>query len=423
MSIAPNELDEVAARAKRRFPDHKVDIPFHVCLPVYELRLKATEITEDDLSTPARFILQLSNLNVTQPAEISRLLGLPPNYVASAAAELLGENLVAQSPLLSIGITDAGRKVLRDGGKTLRPRNTHFRIPYDPLTKRIFDIDVEELSDRDDVRKNGLFVLPTKPRRPHLNNIRIDEVKDYVLFYGRRRDKTEILEVSDIKEVRLKYRKDIILVKLDAANTNKPLFAAYRAQQYLEEESALMQRLADRGADLVPEELKAELGTLPIQSQSLSEEESTLIEEIDGLDRDVGEAERAVAEAKVAQGTTQSAQERAAFESRIETLESEKLQLESLLAERESTLTSVTEGQIRLIRTEEHHHLLLKAIGKATSQLTLVSAWIDPYAFDDEVCRMLAAAIGRGVEVRIAWGLAFANAGPKPPATERRVTP
>ena len=47
-----NELDEVAARAKRRFPDHKVDVPFRVCLPVYDLRLKVTEVAEDELSTP-----------------------------------------------------------------------------------------------------------------------------------------------------------------------------------------------------------------------------------------------------------------------------------------------------------------------------------------------------------------------------------
>ena len=103
MMIARNELDDVAARAKRRFPDHKVDIPFRVCLPVYELRLKVTEVAEDELSTPARFVLQLSSLKVTQPADIGRMLGMSQNYVASAAAELLAENLVTQSPDLSIG--------------------------------------------------------------------------------------------------------------------------------------------------------------------------------------------------------------------------------------------------------------------------------------------------------------------------------
>lgn len=413
MKTTQNELDDVAARAKRRFPDHKVDIPFRVCLPVYELRLKVTEIAEDELSTAARFMLQLSDLKVTQPIEIGRMMGMSQNYVASAAAELLGENLVAQSPGLNIGITDLGRQVLRDRGRTRRPRNKHIRIPYDPLTRRIIDTNVEQLLDRDEVRKNGFFIPPINPRRPRLSNIRIDEVRDYERFYGRQRDRVEILEVSDIKDVRLKYRNDLILVKLDAMNTEKSVFAAFQAQQYLEEESASIQRLADRGADLVPDELKAEQFTDWIQPQAFSHEESSLLKEIDDLDQEVTESERAVAEAIVTQGTTQDDQERSGLEARIKALESDNLELEQMLEDKESRLVSITEGQIRLIKTEEHRHLLLTAIGKASSELTLVSAWIDPYAFDDEVCRMLAAAIGKGAHVRIAWGLGVRKRGPE----------
>ena len=411
MSTTHDELIDVAARAKRRFPDHRVDVPFRVCLPVYELRLKVTEIAEDELSTPARFVLQLSNLKVTQPEEIARMLGMSQNYVASAAAELLGENLVTQSPGAGIGITDPGRQVLRDRGRTRRPRNKHIRVPYDPLARRIIDTDVQQLLDRDEVRKDGLFIPSTKPRKPRLGNVRIDQVRDYERFYGRQRDRVEILEISDIKDVRLKYRSDVILVKLDAANSDKSLFAAFQAQQYLEEESAYLQRLADSGVDLVPDDLKADQFTNWIRPQAFSQEESTLLQEIDDLDQEVTDAERAVAEARATQGTTQDEKERFDLEARIKTLESEKLQLEQLLDERESKLTSITEGQIRLIKTEEHRQLLLTAIGNASAELTLVSAWIDPYAFDDEVCRLLAVAIGRGVHVRIAWGLGVRKRG------------
>ena len=82
-----------------------------------------------------------------------------------------------------------------------------------------------------------------------------------------------------------------------------------------------------------------------------------------------------------------------------------------MVDEREVKLASVTEGQLRLVKTEDHRQLLLTAIRNGLVEVTLVSAWIDPYAFDDEVCRELAAAIGRGVHVRIAWGLGVGKRG------------
>ena len=399
------ELVDVTARARRRFPDHRVDgDAFYVCLPIYELRIKVTEVGEGDLSTPARFVLQLANLNVTGTAEIGRLLGLSDTYVAGAAAELLKGNLVVQWPDRRIGITEQGRQVLGAGGKTRRPRNRHFKVPYDPLTKRIIDVDIGQLRDRDFVRKNGLFVAPTGPRKPRLTGLRLDEVREYDRSYGAHHDKTQILEIADIKDIKLRYRDDIILIRLDAQNANAPTFAAYRAQQYLEEESVSIQRLSDRGADLVPVESKTESAPR-LNSMAVSVEESTLFEDIEDLDHGVGETQRAIAEARVNQGTTQDARERAELSAHIEKLDAEKLDLESKLTERESQLGILTQGQTRLIITEEHRPLLKRAIAEASSELTLVSAWIDPFAFDDELCRMLAVAIGKGTKVRIAWGL------------------
>ena len=68
-------------------------------------------------------------------------------------------------------------------------------------------------------------------------------------------------------------------------------------------------------------------------------------------------------------------------------------------------LAEQTGGTTRLIKTEEHRPLLLAAIDQAQSELTLVSAWIGPDAFDRELCHKLRQAMARGVQVRIAWGL------------------
>lgn len=406
MTSSDLDYTTVVARARRRFPDHRVDVAFQACLPVYEVRLRVVEMAEHELSTPARFILQLSNLGVARAEELGELLGLTDRFVAQAAAELLNDGLVAQRPDLGVDITERGREALRSGGRSLRPRNRHPRVPYDYLTKRIVDVDTNRLLDGNVARKEGLFVVPAKPRRPRLSNLRIEEVREYDRVNLRGSEPTEILEVADIKDMWLKYRDDIVLVKLDEPGSGKPTFAAYRAHQYLQEESSAIQRLADSGIDLVPDEFKStDAASRRAASVSATREETTLISDIEEIHGEVVGKNLEVAEARAEQQTTQDAQERSELAKRIAELEAEKLSLEARLAEREGDLNAMTGGETRLIRTEEHRPVLLEAIDKASSELTLVSAWIDPYAFDKEVCRRLAAAIARGVTVRIAWGL------------------
>ena len=244
MKNSRNDLAAVTSRAKRRFPDNTLDNAYPVCVPIYELRLWVTTLADDNLSTSARFILRLLNAGVTQPDEIGRILGLPVNYVSGAAAEILAKELVVQGIDNGLRMTDAGRQCLNDGGSTLRPRNLSLRVAYDPLTKRVLDIDIETLLDRDVVHKNGLFVIPANPRPPRLNSIRVEEVRDSVRGDPRFQGSREILEVSEIKDHKLRYFSDVIMVKMDARHQQTSTFAMYRSLQYLEEESIEVQRLA-----------------------------------------------------------------------------------------------------------------------------------------------------------------------------------
>ena len=306
MNVSRNELAAVTARAKRRFPDHTLDNVYPICVPIYELRLLVTSLAEDTLSTSARFILRLVNVGVAQPIDIGRILGLSASYVAGAASELLGKELVVQALDGSLRITDAGKKCLQDGGSTLRPRNLSLRVPYDPLTKRVLDIDPETLLDREVVRKNGMFVIPVDPRPPRLNSIRVEEVRESVRGDPRFQGSREILQVSDIKNHKLRYLSDVVMVKMDTRQAQSSTFAVYRALQYLEEESAEVQRLADLGRDLVPEEAKKATSHPWASSLTISDEERVLLFNIDELDVAVEEKNWKTEEAREAHGTTQN---------------------------------------------------------------------------------------------------------------------
>ena len=214
----------IVARVKREFPDHRIDTAFPICLPVYQLRLRVTVLVEHKLSTAARFVLQLVDLDVSTPSDICSHLGLSETQVLNVAAELIGSGLVVQRTDLGIKTTEKGRQVLNQNGLSMRPQNRHPRVPYDPLTRRIVDIEIDSLIDKTTVRKYGLYVTPTRPRRPTLNQVEIERVRRYCGAYSQRKDDSEILDISAIKDVKLRYRQDILLFRLLRTGSVKPTF-------------------------------------------------------------------------------------------------------------------------------------------------------------------------------------------------------
>ena len=173
------------------------------------------------------------------------------------------------------------------------------------------------------------------------------------------------------------------------------------------------------GFGLVPEEFASSAQEPWIDSRSASLVEESLLVAIKDNGRSVVEIEQAIVEAQTSLLDTQRTQEQDDASARLAQLEAEKAQMAEELAKREQQLLEQSGGAIRLIKTEEHRPLLIEAIDRASSELTLVSAWIRPDAFDDELRRKLAQAINRGVTVRIAWGFGT-NWNRSSPATNAR---
>ena len=396
--------DITAGRAQRRFRDYQLDAIYPICWPVYRVRLTVTVLKQGRLSTTANYILRLIDNGVSEPRELERLLCLPEEYIVSAAAELLRSGLVGQSQDLRLGITDEGQNVLGKNGEIVRPQTEQMDIPFDPLTQKVPDIRVETLLNQNKVESGDLFVVQYTGPKPGPKDLRLEAIK---LYKNRDASKgytgDDIIGISDVKSrnARLQYRRDIVIVKLSRPDAGDVIFLAYRHHQYLEDETDSLQRLTERGVNLVPGEF--EHGNLTGSSASpVSSEEDDLLKEIEELDLKTDKARQRDAEAETDKPAQESLQH---GEPAPNTTSLERRQLDEQLAKRKAKLNKLTGGAIRLIRTEEHHDLLLTAIDQATEELMLVSAWVDPRAFDDEVRKMIAAAVERGVTVRVAWGL------------------
>ena len=405
MTKPRDEVASAMARAKRRFPGYEVDACYPVCWPVYAVRLTLTVLAEHEISTVARYILRLVNSEPRQPAELGRLLGLPQRFVAGAAAELLGGELAAQRPDLHLEITGKGREVLANGGRSWSPQREYMQVPFDPLTRQLLDIDAKRLMYSDNIQKDGRFALPAGDK-PRLSEFHIEAIRHYARAEEGIKPE-EITEVAEFhsRDARLRYREDVTAIRLVASGSDQPTFAAFRGREFLEEESIALQRLADSGATVVPEEYWESSEESWLLSRSVTSHEGSVLSAIRDSGLAVRAADHVIAETRASQHETDEAQEQGQLAYSLAQAQANKAGLERLLAEKEQQLKELTGGALRLIKTEEHRPLLLEAVDSAQSELTLVSAWIGRDAFDAELQRKLVLAMQRGVQVRIAWGL------------------
>ena len=405
MTKSRNEIVTAMARAERQFPGYEVDACYPVCWPVYAARLTLTVLAEHEVSTVARYILRLVGSEPRQPAELGRLLGLPEKFLAGATAELLGGELAAQRPDLYLEITRKGREVLANGGRSWSPRREYMQVPFDPLTRQLLDIDTTGLLYSDKVQKDGLFALPAGDK-PRLSEFHIEAIRHYAHAEEGIKPE-EITEIAEFhsQDARLRYREDVMVIRLVASGSDQPTLAAFRGREYLKEESIALQRLGDSGATVVPEEYWDNSGESWRLSGSATSHERSILSAIRDSDFAVSAADHVIAGTLASQYETLKTPEQ--YQDRLvhSRAQAKKAELESLRAEKEQQLKELTGDALRLIKTEEHRPLLLQAVDSAQFELTLVSAWIGRDAFDAELQRKLVQAMERGVQVRIAWGL------------------
>ena len=112
-------------------------------------------------------------------------------------------------------------------------------------------------------------------------------------------------EVLDLAEIRdrdsvLQYRDGYTVAKMLAPSVEQPVFAVYRSQLYLEEETTALSRLNEAGHNLVPEEYEPLEETRPwTDSPTVSSQEAEHLATIARLGRELGAAQDAASEIPV----------------------------------------------------------------------------------------------------------------------------
>ena len=378
---AKSEYELTASLAQNRHPDFQLDAVYLACWPTYRIRLAASVMQKRTISSVAHHVLRLVGNGVRELDELVKLLCLPESYIVGAAAELLRAVLVEQGADLRLSLTPKGKDAIRDKGMVKLLRTVPITVPFDPLTRKVSDIGVDKLIHPTVVWDENLFTVQYAGAMPRPRDLRLEDVRRYQRGAPPgRRVKGSIIDISGMmtQNTGLRYRNDIMIAKMDHAATGESMFLAYSGHRYLEEETGCLRQLVERGVGLVPGEF--ERGSPPWEgAASISSEERAILKEIDGLERTIGKAVWGDA----LDGRAAGRPTREGRAPRTTGLEKGSPRA-GLITAGESKLSRVTNGAVRLVKTEDHYNLLLDAINESAKDLTLVSTWIDPPAFGDE---------------------------------------
>lgn len=399
----------------RQFPGCRVAFAYDLCWPVLALHLEVAVLTPQRASATALFILRLAKHGVIGLTEFANLLGMPDRMISAPLAELTAEGFLVRTGSATFKITDEGVRLIESAGVMMRPQVRSLEIPYDPICRNILDLEIADLAHLDDVAKNGWFTLPDRGGTTSHDDLRTKEVREYVESKGPNDLDPGAISgivkvISQHREVH-RYRDDVCVVALATPLSSEFIFALYGGDGYLAAESSHIQGLWESGRrDIVPDEFRPSQGvwrSVPPweQSRSVTIDEIRLLDTMDDAASIAGHLEQALVASETSLQDTAGDDGHIELDVQIAEMKTELAQMRHRFAAGERQLKSQTDGATRLITTEEHRPLLLEAIQSATFQLTLVSAWIGPEAFDHEVCEKLNQALSRGVRVKIAWGL------------------
>jgi phosphatidylserine/phosphatidylglycerophosphate/cardiolipin synthase-like enzyme len=244
--------------------------------------------------------------------------------------------------------------------------------------------------------KDGRFVLPTVARdRPTLGEFTPDQVRE-VLRHERAFADHDLVDILELQDVVPQYLANAVLYLLQHRETAERRVALLRGNQYLGPESELLQQLFEQQAFALPAEALLPAGDAAPFPLPLPPAVARAASELAQRDSVLREMAAQVHEARAEPPRGEDG--RRAQEALRAELETEQRQLAPLQA-------ILADQQVQFLRTEDHRGVLERALREAVTQVLIISPWMNRRACDDDLCRLIAAAVARGVHVRIGYGM------------------
>ena len=405
-------MSELIARVRHDFPKHEVIKTFDAAIPAYFIQIVLEVLQKQDLTTFQRYILELLALDIKSLTMLGYYLGVEQNVLTSSIAGLLKYQYVEQGvpPVgeteYQLFLTPTGREAVIKQGPPPVPKRKTGRFFFNALTQSTVSPEEEALYP-DQVDKQGLFVLPPKEtEHPTLGTFVENEqdvkaiLKDEPAFKD-----TAIVGLLKLKTPAPRYFAPVTVVILQDSETHAQTVAVYRGSAQQRPETEALQRLLEAKKFQIPSlgtPLLAREQEIYIPTETLS---PALVQEIQQVVENEQQREEIVIqveENRILKTATQDARERKALEEKIE-------ELQHMLDGKDKNIELLREqlrqSNVEFLHTEQHRSKLLQALREAKEEVIIISPWMTTASCDDQLCKLFAETLMRGVHLRIGYNM------------------
>jgi len=408
-------VDKLRPVLRRDFPDFEPQHVFEAALPVYFVRLSVEVLEPQELTSFQAYMLHAIALEVNTPQEIAHLLGVDPRDITAPGTGLLQMDFIEQGEPIPgkgrrLSLTEKGLQAFSTQGAPPIPKRKVGQFHYNALTQTAIPLE-EKTFSVEQMQKKGSFILPVEDqKRPTLGHFTEKVIGEVLSASPGFRD-NDIVALLELRKIELEYISPVDVVLLQHTQTGEQRLVIYRNSMLQRAESAVVQRFFDEGM------LRLPIDATPLNKQDISLPSTlpplaahmtkTLLQS----EYDVEDLEVRVTLQQELLTATQSNRERQELTNRLHDLKEE---LRIKREEMERLRVGLLQNQVEFLQTEQHRPVLERALREATQELIIISPWMNRRACNDTFCQLVAAAVKRGVKVRLGYGI-----GNEPSAVER----
>lgn len=380
-------------------------------LPLFRLTLRVQTLVRKELPPIMEFSLRAVAGDLDTPEEIAGILGLGQRIVNDAVTALI------QSDCVVIGVVPGTRNqrlvLTAKGNQTLEqaaiimPEEERLAIFVDGLTRRI-SVREETIIRPRDVGEAGLLELPAHPqRKPRIDELALADLKKLVGDKRPREGESlrDVIALLGIESSERFFREDALLLVYRAIDREETQFAVVLDGHLSEEHEAALRRAnRARQIKLVPDSISMPPfeGPPSLNPDLLGGVVAT--EETTDLHAEMGVVEQEASDLREKLKVVDSPTERTLLRGKLG-------QAEDRIKQLQAHLDSMI---VRQLEVYEHPQYLREAMETASRRLLIVSPWIRAKVVNDEFLKRLEAALARGVEVYIGYGLEGEGRSEKP---------